>query len=69
VLVVGPQIVLVLGLDLHGFLTLSDKVPVLAEPVPHARTPLSVLSVRVHALEPLPQQCEILLAQHLEFLI
>jgi hypothetical protein len=52
VLVVGPQTVLVLRLDLHGFRALSDKVHVLHALVAHARAPPSVLPVHVHALEP-----------------
>jgi hypothetical protein len=36
VLVVGPRMVLVLGLHLHGFRAISDKVPVLPAWVAHA---------------------------------
>jgi hypothetical protein len=53
--------VLVLGLDLHGFRALGDEVPVLTTPVAHAQAPPSVLLVRVHALEPPAQKHEVLL--------
>jgi hypothetical protein len=39
-------------LDLHDLRPLSDKVLVLLAPVAHARAPLSVLPVHVHALKP-----------------
>jgi hypothetical protein len=61
VIVVGLRAVLVFGLDLHGLRGLSDQVPVLPASVAHARAPPSVLQVRVHALEPPTQQCEVLL--------
>jgi hypothetical protein len=34
--VVGPQTVLVLGLDLHGFHALGDEVPMVPTSVAHA---------------------------------
>jgi hypothetical protein len=54
--------VLVSGLEFQGFWALGDEVPVLPAPVAHARAPPSVISVRVHALEPPAQQCKVLLA-------
>jgi hypothetical protein len=44
-------------------------VPMLPAPVAHARAPLSVLPICVHALELPAQQREVLLAQHVELLI
>jgi hypothetical protein len=69
VLVVGPQTVLVLGLDLHDFRALGDEMPVLPALVAQARVPPSVLPVRVHALEPPAQQHEVLLTEHVKILI
>jgi hypothetical protein len=61
--------VLVLRLDLHGFQSLDDEVPMLPTPIAHAQAPPSVLPVCVHALEPPAQQREILFAQHVKLLI
>jgi hypothetical protein len=61
--------VLVLVLNLHGFPALSNEVPMLSALVGHARASSSVLLVRVHALGLPAQQCEVLLAQHVELLI
>jgi hypothetical protein len=52
VLVLGPWMVLVLDLVLHFLWALDDEVPVLPTLVAHARAPMSVLPVHVHALEP-----------------
>jgi hypothetical protein len=67
--VLSPRTMLVLDLVLHGLRALGDEVQMLPAPVAHARVPLSVLSVRVHVLEPLVEQREILLAQHIKLLI
>jgi hypothetical protein len=62
VLVVGPWMVLVLELNLHGLRALSDEVPMLSASVAHARAPPNIILVHLHALESPAQQCEVLLA-------
>jgi hypothetical protein len=69
VLVVGPWTMLVLGLDFHVLWELSDKMSMLPAMIAHARGPLSVLPIHVHALKPLTQQYEIFLIYHIELLI